>query len=111
MSVRELISFIFSDKPIYVKDDLKIEFVNGFVVNHPNWDSHSLCNSCVSKALGYGEISENYKNKLVVDFKSFDCSRQTYLTIEFISKDLIKIRHDEYNRSGIILEIFSNSEK
>lgn len=109
MSVQELIKFIFTQEPIYTNGDLKMVFSKSSTslidVNHHGWKFPSICKDSPPET-GTGEVDECHRDKnkrLVISFEAFEISRRIYLRIEVLSKDSIRIMHDDYHRSGMIL--------
>ena len=111
MSVSELLNFIATKNPIYINGDLKIMFydnsIDGGLINvkHYGWNCPSIYKDNVPVENGYGEFVTLTSgcNKLIINFESFEYSQLTYLSIEFISLDVIRIRYDRCGHCGTLL--------
>lgn len=110
MSLQKLIDFIMTQEPTYVNGDLEIGFYNcgypSIEVKHKGWKFPSIYKDSPPD-IGSGEIDHDYKDKykrLFINFESFEYPRRIYLSIEVLSEDTIRIRHDDYHQSGMILK-------
>ena len=107
MSIQQLINFITTQKPTYVNADFKITFLNYrgalLEIKHEGWKLPSVCKDSPPD-IGYGQIVND--KKLIINLESFDCSQRIYLSIEVLTPDSIRIRHDDYHRSDMILTLF-----
>ena len=108
MSIIELLSFISTKNPIYVNGDFKIMFydnsLNGGLINvkHYGWNCPSIYKDGVPLENGCGELVLTSKNQ-VINFESFEYSQMIYLSIEFVSFDVIRIRYDRCGNCGLLL--------
>jgi hypothetical protein len=111
MLVSELLNFIVTKNPIYVNGDLKIIFLdncpneNLINVKHYGWICPSIYEDNIPPENGYGNFCVNSNNKLIIDFESFEYLQIIYLSIEFISLDIIRIRYDRSGHSGTLLKL------
>jgi len=108
MSVSELLNFIVTKNPIYVNGDLKIMFYDNSIdagllnVKHYGWNCPSIYKDNVPLENGCGDLISGC-NKIIINFESFEYSQLIYLSIEFISFDIIRIRYDRCGYCGILL--------
>ena len=104
MSVSELLNFIALQNPIYINGDLKIMFYDnspdGGLINvkHYGWNCPSIYKDGVPTENGCGEL-----NNKIINFESFEHLQMIYLSIEFISFDIIRIRYDRCGHCGTLL--------
>lgn len=100
----EILSFIVEHNPIYINGDLKIIFFDNSLqcslinVKHYGWNCPSIYNDNIPPEYGCGELTDK-----IINFESFEYSQLIYLSIEFISLDIIRIRYDRCGNCGILL--------
>jgi hypothetical protein len=103
---QSLINFLTQELPSYDNSDLKITFLNitypAIEIKHCGWKLPSIYKDSPCDK-GFGEIIDN-QGKLLLNFESFECSKRMYLSLEVLSKDSIRVRYDDYGRSGMLLK-------
>lgn len=121
MDTDEFITFIREKQPIYVNNDLNIQFT-GYWQNiyqyistiHKGWILPTMYRDTIPERSSGEVVKEYYDrntkkliNGLFLKYTSDDYAEQTYLSLQIINKDTIKILYDAQhpNNENLVLNI------
>lgn len=102
----DFIEFVKNEKPCYINDNLKIQFIrynqkgSFFSAKHYGWTCPSMYHdSPVENGCCY-ICDYDYKSGLFLNFESDDYAQTTYLVLKVVDKNTLEITYDQYKISN-----------